>query len=350
VGAIPTINATPITNADKGTVLGWEADMPAYCASYNNQHLPPVCNDQVAAASTFGFASTVDTSLAFSANLAAGVVPVLQAQDGTFFGTDNTYGKMIHFDQYGNTIWSVPNDYPQIATEDGGVIGGWTGITYDSQGRATGQGALPGTPSWQGFMYSVVGDPWLVRTVPPDLFLQVNPNLLNSAGGNPSGTGTTFPGNEDPWSLRLVPTGDNGYKGSSDRTIVYNLFALDGKSNPKGTWYITEHQTFQSLAGTDGMSGGTLLDDWQFIDNLRCIQQDNTCGSSHQTFTISPNLGACASPSYGDPGNSTTCKPISTAPIVVHDSIAGDFGVLWLGVNQNNIQVIGKYRWPGAKD
>jgi hypothetical protein len=42
-------------NADyPGAVLGWEADMPAYCASYNNQHLPPVCNDQVEAASTFG--------------------------------------------------------------------------------------------------------------------------------------------------------------------------------------------------------------------------------------------------------------------------------------------------------
>ncbi len=32
----------------------------------------------------------------------------------------------------------MPNDYPYIATADGGVIG-YSGVTYDSQGRATGQ-------------------------------------------------------------------------------------------------------------------------------------------------------------------------------------------------------------------
>jgi hypothetical protein len=201
---------------------------------------------------------------------------VLQAQDGSFYGTDNN-GNMISFSQSGNVIWSVPNDYPQIATADGGVIGA-SGITYDNQGRANGQGALPGTPSWQGFMYSVVGDPVVDRTVPPTLFL--NANLLNTAGGNVAGTGTTLPGKDDPWSLRLVPTSDDGAKGQSERFITYNLFALDGKSNPQGSWYITEHQTLQSLAVTDGMSGGTDTT-WQFFDHLACYIQNNTCGSSH---------------------------------------------------------------------
>jgi hypothetical protein len=36
---------------------------------------------------------------------------------------------------FGATIWSVPNDYPQIVTADGGVIGA-SGVTYDDQGKA----------------------------------------------------------------------------------------------------------------------------------------------------------------------------------------------------------------------
>jgi hypothetical protein len=50
-----------------------------------------------------------------SNSVPAPVFPVLQAQDGSFYGTDNS-GNMISFSQYGNVIWSVPNDYPQIAT------------------------------------------------------------------------------------------------------------------------------------------------------------------------------------------------------------------------------------------
>ncbi len=162
---------------------------------------------------------------------------------------------MIRFTQYGNTIWSVSNDSPKIATADGGVIGA-AGITYDSQGRATGQGALPGTPSWQGFMYSVSGDPVAQRTVPSDQFLQADPNLLESAKGNPSGTGTTFPGKNDPWSLRLVPTSDDGAKGNPNRNITYTLYKLDGKTPPIEKWYVTEHQTDFNVAKPNGMSGG----------------------------------------------------------------------------------------------
>jgi hypothetical protein len=151
---------------------------------------------------------------------------------------------MITFDSSGNVKWSVPNDSPQIATADGGVIGS-SGITYDSQGRATGQGALPGTPSWQGFMYSVSGDPVAQRTIPPDQFLQAD--LLLAAGGNVAGTGTTFPGKDDPWSLRLVPTSDDGAKGNPIRNITYTLYKLDGKTPPIEKWYVTEHLTYAQI-------------------------------------------------------------------------------------------------------
>ena len=62
--------------------------------------------------------------------------PLLQAQDGSFYGTDSD--GMIKFDQSGNIQWSVPGDSPQIATADDGVIGA-SGTTYDSSGNATGQ-------------------------------------------------------------------------------------------------------------------------------------------------------------------------------------------------------------------
>ena len=132
-----------ITNADQGVVLGWSAILPGYCASQTGN----VCNKQVATTTTYGFARTLGATLAYSGSTAPGVFPVLQAQDGSYYGADGN-GDMIRFTQYGNTIWSVPNDSPQIATADGGVIGS-SGITYDSNGNADCQIGLP-IQSWTG--------------------------------------------------------------------------------------------------------------------------------------------------------------------------------------------------------
>jgi hypothetical protein len=61
------------------------------------------------------------------------MIPVLQRQDGTFVGTawigeyyDEWFQmtkSMAAFDAGGNVLWSVANEQPMIATEDGGVIG-----------------------------------------------------------------------------------------------------------------------------------------------------------------------------------------------------------------------------------
>jgi hypothetical protein len=73
---------------------------------------------------------------------------------------------MVSFDAAGNVRWIVPNDCPQIATADGGVIG-QSGITYDQYGNATGMISL-GTQSWTGNMYSdgpvdqIFADPYLL--------------------------------------------------------------------------------------------------------------------------------------------------------------------------------------------
>jgi hypothetical protein len=91
-GVIPTLPwAQMITNADQGTVLTWEADTPAYCAS--GTYGFSACNTQVAAASTYGFATTVDTNVAYSGSTLTPIYPALQAQDGSFYGTDNNERK-----------------------------------------------------------------------------------------------------------------------------------------------------------------------------------------------------------------------------------------------------------------
>ncbi len=85
----------------------------------------------------------------------AAVSPVLQAQDGSLVGTAWNYGTptIAAFDATGSVRWTVPNDQPQIATADDGVIGA-SGITYDANGNATGMMNLP-TYSWLGYQYKI---------------------------------------------------------------------------------------------------------------------------------------------------------------------------------------------------
>jgi hypothetical protein len=102
----------------------------------------------------FGMATVTGTSVnVISGPLVAGqtgpVQPVLQAQDGSFVGTatTNTGARyMVAFDATGSVRWAVPNESPQMATADGGVIGR-LGITYDQNGSATGQIGNPPTQS-----------------------------------------------------------------------------------------------------------------------------------------------------------------------------------------------------------
>jgi hypothetical protein len=357
------VSATPpITNGDTGVLVAWDANM------YQGQHTYGV-------ATTSGeSASSTTTSIP---SQAGPLTPILQAQDGTFVGTVSigpspgtvTQTNMIAFDQSGKVKWSVPNDSPQIATADGGVIGA-SGITYDASGNTTGQGALPGTPSWQGFLYSGTGDPvvqnkissaqrltadsnqvagdqGVQRKVPPASFSKIDP--LRSAGSNVSGNRTTLNLPDDPWSLRLVPVKDNGGRDDNGvrvpmRYITYALRKLDGIHKPNGTWYVTEHQTNHSLTDTnDGMSSGPAN---TFPDNIGCYSA-LVCGSTtHQTFTISPNPGNCGQPSYGNVGN-TTCKNTGSGTIVVHTE-SGDFGVLWMSIHWEDITVNDLYRWPGV--
>ncbi len=161
-----------ITNADQGILLTWDADTGA-------------------GSDNLGMAITTGTNVSMlSAPQVPGggfVVPVLQAQDGSFVGTfedPDTYNDdMVAFDAAGNIRWIVPNETPQIATADGGVIG-QSGITYDQNGNATGQMAMP-IQSWTGNAYQV-GSVDQVTSAMVDVALSLNPFI----NGNPSGNGT----------------------------------------------------------------------------------------------------------------------------------------------------------------
>jgi hypothetical protein len=94
---------------------------------------------------------------------------------------------MVAFDASGNVRWIVPNETPQIATADGGVIG-QSGITYDQNGNATGQIGLS-TQTWTGNMYQEAGS--LEAMAVPSVF-EAGASFWPTVGGNPSGNGTAF--------------------------------------------------------------------------------------------------------------------------------------------------------------
>ena len=123
-----------ISNADQGVVLTF--------AAVDGGHM----------AVTTGTSASVVSAPVIGNNSAA--APVLQAQDGSFVGTAWTNGaaNMVGFDASGNIRYVVPNEQPQIATADGGVIG-QSGITYDANGNATEM--IPNMPtySWLGYAY-----------------------------------------------------------------------------------------------------------------------------------------------------------------------------------------------------
>jgi uncharacterized protein YjdB len=227
-----------ITNADQGTVLSWEVDTQNYCASGNGGG----CIKSVPAASTFGLATTSGASLESSTTVnipsqASAIKPILQAQDGTFIGTVGTgptpgtitQTNMIAFGSSGHMKWSVPNDSPKIATADGGVIGA-SGITYDSQGRATGQVANLPTQAWNGNAYKI--DPGQAQRIsykPTEIAL----GFWTFADANQSGNSTAAEQNEYP-QLKSCYVSDNANPPvcPGPRQIIWNAYKALAIQNP----------------------------------------------------------------------------------------------------------------------
>jgi len=133
------------------------------------------------------------------------VVPVLQAQDGSYVGTfempnpdgpPNTY--MVAFDQSGSVRWTVEGYTPQIATADGGVIAtddSGAAVTFDQNGNATGQMNGLFTQSWRGNIYRQGS----VERLFLDAILMAQ-SLWANQGGGPSKNGAAG----RPWEFKIV--------------------------------------------------------------------------------------------------------------------------------------------------
>jgi len=188
-GSDSQLNVTPsavnlITNADQGALASWEVDT-------NFQ-----TDASASSSSAFYLATTSGTSVASNVQMsvpsqAAPVKPILQREDSSYIGTvaispqpPYVQNEMIAFTASGTTLWSGPDDKPQIATAGGGVIGA-SGTTYDQNGNVTGQLASLPTYSWNGAyrdgdVASVVGQ-----------LSNLLPSFAAVAGGNYTGNGTS---------------------------------------------------------------------------------------------------------------------------------------------------------------
>ncbi|HKV39297.1 MAG TPA: hypothetical protein VJX67_08795 [Blastocatellia bacterium] len=146
---IPPYKVGIITNADQGVLMTWQTPDGPYMAVTTGTSVSVMSGPSVP-------------------GQANAVVPVLQAQDGSFVGslTDPSTGatKMVAFDQSG-IRYIVPNEQPQIATEDGGVVGK-SGIAYDLNGDAAGQiGQL--IQSWTFNTYQIGSVESVIKPIVP---------------------------------------------------------------------------------------------------------------------------------------------------------------------------------------
>ncbi len=351
---VPSVVFTdPLTNADQGAIVNWHEATAAYCASshYDESTNSVIRDGCVDGVESFNVATTSGTSVATHSRTttipfqSTPLQPVLQLADGTYVGTVGAaidsllQSYMVRFDSSGNPLGVTAGYVPQMATADGGVISG-DGTMFDASLNITGQMTLP-TYSWYGFTYS---DP-VSRVVPSANMLQVD--LSRTSGGSVSSNGANLNLPDDPYSLRLVPTSDDGKQGQALREITYTLTRLDGRSTPRGDWYVTEHQTnFSVTPSGDGMSGGLEdEDDKRFPDTVGCQNPFFGCSPTNttQTFTISTRTGTCRPPSYGDP--QTTHCTTHGGTIIVHSPKGHDYGKLGIYFDSTHVLINGFYNW-----
>lgn len=302
---------------------------------------------------------------------------------------------MIKMDSGGNITQSIQNATPSYALSDGSIVANGGQTTYDANGNITASNPYSVTVDWYGNLTAIqsstnelsanLAHPRAMNSIANGGVSQSIPVTISSSstggahatksglrtedistptaqissineqmdvgvrgaaiGESVSHNGVALNLPDNPWSLRLVPVTDNGAAGNSQRSITYQLTKLDGKSNPAGTWYVTEHQSDHSVTtSNDGMSEDD-TDKNYFSDLIGCFlgcPGTNT----NQTFSISPKPGVCGNPSFGNVQD-TACTS-NGGTIVVHTPQSGDFGVLWIHFATKDVTVNGFYRWPGV--
>jgi hypothetical protein len=182
-GQTPGYDGFVITNADQGVLLALHVLIPNYCTTYSSDPSTGASENSgcVPAVQYYQMITTSGSSVASNATVPSEITfmdPILQAQDGSFYGfvdyadVDGGSDFLAKFDASGNIQWSVPNYYPLIATADGGVIAqsefpyddfqpsevpSYFGpaITFDAIGNQTGQVANLPMQSWVGSLYTL---------------------------------------------------------------------------------------------------------------------------------------------------------------------------------------------------
>lgn len=181
-------NVSLITNADQGVLASYEVDTYPNTGSMTSAFY---------LATTTGPSIASNTQVAMVPEQASPVQPMLQRQDGSFVGVvSSSVGSfMVGFTPSGGTLFTVPNDSPQIATSNNGVIG-TSGTTYDQSGNVTGQNATllaGGLPGWLAnplsMSYSIASGTITASAFTPISYASTYAALL---GGNNSGTGTNI--------------------------------------------------------------------------------------------------------------------------------------------------------------
>ncbi len=263
----PFIFVGMITNADQGILLTWE----------DEEHWDPG-NDYSDYSAQMAITTGTSASLVSTQQIGGAVFPVLQAQDGSFVAAGAnpalypaSENAIFAFDASGNVRWFVPNDTPQIATADGGVIG-QSGITYDQNGNATGMIGVP-ILSWTGNAYQWGGPASEVFSSPIDVatslwaFAQLQD--VGKSGANQSANGSAAP---NPW-LSLVGPTDATFKKAYKGTEKLNC---SGKSQapPIPVWYGNQEcaaYKMMSLLPPYGQitAADTRFDEWvKVIDSI----------------------------------------------------------------------------------
>jgi hypothetical protein len=208
---LPSISwATPITNTDTGILLSW---------SVNPGGSEPTCPPGTLFASGCSLGSPTNLTLVSGGGVASQatvnfpIQPVLQRADGSYVGTDGT--NMFTFTSAGTVLWTVPNETPQIATSDGGVIGA-SGVTYDQNGKATGQvGSLP-TYSWKG-AYQLGS----AESIVPEFDLaDIASTYASVSGGNLTGNGFSLRAHTFGLIFCNTGTGGDGPCPTSNPTVT----------------------------------------------------------------------------------------------------------------------------------
>jgi hypothetical protein len=207
---------------------------------------------------------------------------------------------MIAFDATGNQRWIVPNEQPQIATADGGVIG-QSGITYDQNGNATGQVGNGGAMiSWSSAWYLAsegISALALLLVDEPQLDNFSSASLWGFAGGNPSQNGTAFlqscspslawvfgptDHSDDPPDVNRSYPLTNGSCSKSPSQIISDMEAnFGGFANYNGTYSF--HHIPWAVTGTVTFTGTVSLGNTVSIHN---VNVDTLTGGHVETMTF----------------------------------------------------------------